>query len=241
MGQYYIASCMFTAQFPEISLRVQEYIQTHPEIQIVRCCIPNYRVAKNTVRIPEGPVRDAWERLPVSHVFQPSDEVISVCLNCTNIVEEWRKGVKAISLWEFMDRDGSFRFPDHSGLKATLQDCWRTRDRRGEQEAVRSLLWKMQVNFLETEANFEKAVFCGSTLYREQPRKNSVLAPKHYVEQAQGFFRNHTKEEQAAIMRAHCSQYQTHTVLCYCHYCLEGLRQGGVNGIHLAELLFGKG
>ena len=69
MGQYYIASCMFTAQFPEISLRVQEYIQTHPEIQIVRCCIPNYRVAKNTVRIPEGPVRDAWERLPVSMCF----------------------------------------------------------------------------------------------------------------------------------------------------------------------------
>lgn len=31
---------------------------------------------------------------------------------------------------------------------------------------------------------------------------------------------------------------QTDTVVCYCHYCLEGLIMGGKNGKHMAELLF---
>lgn len=97
----------------------------------------------------------------------------------------------------------------------------------------------MNINYVEADKNHEETDFCGSTLYREQPAKNSKLAPKHYVEQAEGKFIPHTPEEQIAIMQDYCSQYQTDTVVCYCHYCLEGLRQGNVNGKHIAALLFG--
>ncbi|MBQ6195838.1 MAG: hypothetical protein IJK47_00195 [Lachnospiraceae bacterium] len=27
-------------------------------------------------------------------------------------------------------------------------------------------------------------------------------------------------------------------IVCYCHYCLEGLKEGGKDGRHLAEMLF---
>ena len=123
MASYYIASCLFTAQFPELSLKIQEYIQSKSDIQIVRCCIPNYMVEKHTKRIPEGNVQEAWKELPVSEVFQPKDKVYSICHNCTNIVEEWREGVEVISLWELIDQDPNFPFPNYEGMEVTIQDC----------------------------------------------------------------------------------------------------------------------
>lgn len=209
MSGYYIASCMFTAQFPEISMRMQNYIRSKSDIEIVRCCIPGYRVEHNTERIAGDDVRNAWKELPVSQVFQPEDRVISVCHNCTNIVEEWR-GAKVLSLWEMIDQDPSFQFPDYGGMEVTVQDCWRTRERRSEQDAVRSLLTKMNIRYVEAEKHHGETDFCGSTLYREQP----------------------------AIMEDYCRQFHTDMVVCYCHYCLEGLIQGKVNGRHIGELLF---
>lgn len=208
MANYYVASCLFTARFPETSLRIQNYIRTKPDIKTVRCCIPNFKVDFNTNRIPSPSVRQAWEQLPVSEVFQPDDTVISVCHNCTNIAEEWRAGTKAVSLWEIIDRDPSFVFPDYDGMEVTVQDCWRTRERRNEQDAVRSLLEKMNIRFVEARQNHAETEFCGSTLYREQPVKNARLAPKHYVEQAQGKFLPHTPEEQAVIMQDYCRQFK---------------------------------
>ena len=57
-------------------------------------------------------------------------------------------------------------------------------------------------------------------------------------EGCEGLFTEHTEEEQIHIMQEYCKQYQTDMVVCYCHYCLEGLLAGGVNGKHIAELLF---
>ena len=238
MSRYYIASCLFTARFPQTSLAIQKYIATKPDIQIVRCCIPNFRIKENTDRIPDDEARGAWAQLPPSADYQPGDVAYSICPNCTNILGEQHEGLKVFSLWELIDSDPDFVFPDYAGMKATLQDCWRTRDQRGEQEAVRRLLDRMHIEYVEAAENHEHTEFCGSTLYREQPAKNAKFAPKHYVEQAKGKFEPHTPEEQVRIMRDYCKGYTTDTVVCYCHYCLEGLQQGGVNGIHIAHLLF---
>ena len=60
----------------------------------------------------------------------------------------------------------------------------------------------------------------------------------HYVEQAQNKFLPHTPEERIAIMKEYCNQFTTRAVVCYYHYCLDGLVLGGVDGRHLAHLLF---
>ena len=41
---YYIASCVFTSQFPELSLQIRDYIKSRWNFNIVRCCVPKYKI-----------------------------------------------------------------------------------------------------------------------------------------------------------------------------------------------------
>lgn len=238
MTDIYIASCVFTSKFPELSLRIRQYIRERWGFRIVRCCVPKYKLQEFTERMPEGNLREAWLQLKDSHDFQPGDCAWSLCHNCSNIIEEMHPETAARSLWELIDRDEKFIFPDYSGMEVTVQDCWRSRERADEQAAVRSLLRKMGIRFRETEENHDKTEFCGVSLYRPQPPRNPKLAPRHYAEGAAGKFIPHTEAEQEQLMRDYCRRFATETVVCYCHYCLEGLNLGGVSGFHIAELLF---
>ena len=236
---YYIASCVFTARNPDLSNTIQEYMASFHNIQTVRCCVPGWKEKLYEDKMPKGRLAEKWRGLPQSRVFAPDDAIWSLCPNCMNIAEEWRKVRQVHSLWEWIDADENFCFPDYSGMRVTVQDCWRMRDRPATHSAVRSLLSKMNIEYLELPVNREKADFCGKSLYRPQVARNPELAPIHYGEQAKGLFLEHTKEEQIQLMKEYCRRYKTDTVVCCCHYCLEGLLAGGVNGIHLAELLFG--
>lgn len=235
---YYIASCVFTAQFPELSKIIRDYVASRFGFEIIRCCVPNWKVKEYIEKAPEGALRKSWQQMPETAAFQPGDEVWSLCHNCSNILEECHPGVAVHSLWELIDQDADFPFPDYSGLKVTVQDCWRSKERREEQDAVRSLLKKMNIEYVEAAAHHEKTDFCGNSLYRAQVARNPKLAPKHYLEGAAGKFIPHSVEEQVRIMKDHCAQYETDTVVCYCHYCLEGLKTGEVDGRHIAHLLF---
>lgn len=235
---YYIASCVFTSKYPELSKKIQDYVATKTGIHIVRCCVPGWKKQIYEEKMPEGELAERWKNLPQSQVFVPEDEVWSLCPNCMNISEEWR-GIKAVhSLWELIDQDDDFSFPDYSGMRVTVQDCWRMKERTSTHEAVRSILSKMNIEYIENPMNRENADFCGSSLYRPQVVRNPKLAPKHYRDGAEGLFVPHTEEEQIQIMQDYCKHYKTDMVVCYCHYCLEGLLQGGVDGKHIAELLF---
>ena len=207
-------------------------------MKVLRCCVPNWKVQIYEDKMPEGILREEWKNLPHTAEFAPGDETWSLCFHCSNIIEESHPGVKVHSLWELIDQDESFPLPDDSGMRVTLQDCWRARERSEVQAAVRSLLRKMNIKFAEAEKNHEETDFCGSSLYRPQVARNALLAPKHYVEGAEGKFLPHTEEEQIQLMKEYCAQYRTETVVCYCHYCLEGLLQGGVDGRHIAQLVF---
>ncbi len=239
MGKkYYIASCVFTSKFPELSFRIQEFVRERYGLEVVRCCVPRYKIREFEEQMPEGGLREVWAALPDSAAFAPGDEVFSLCHNCSNLIEEMHPGVQARSLWEKIAQDGSFPFPDCAGTEAFVQDCWRSRDRAAEQQAVRSILTKMHIAFSETEEHHADTDFCGASLFRAQPKRNPAFAPKHYVEGAEGKFIPHTPEEQEQLMRDYCRRFGGRTVICYCHYCLEGLQMGGADGRHLAQMLF---
>ncbi len=235
--EYYIASCVFTSKLPNLSKRIQAYISQKKNMEIVRCCTPKYKLREFEQQMPEMD-RAHWASLGDTASWKPGDIAYSVCHNCNNIIEEAYSGVTARSLWEFILNDRDFHFPDYQGRTMTVQDCWRSRDREAEQSAVRELLLKMNINIVEIEERGEKTDFCGVSLLRPQPPRNPVMAPKHYNENIEGLFLPHTEEEQTAKMKEYCRKYTTDEVLCYCHYCLEGLQKGGVHGYHLAELLF---
>lgn len=234
---YYIASCVFTSRYPELSVKIQQYIRERHNMQIVRCCVPKYKIKTFVEQMPEN-YRSEWSDLPDSAYFAEGEVVYSLCHNCSAIIEELHPNVTVRSLWELILSDSHFRYPDLKNQTMTIQDCWRAKERRDEQEAVRKLLRKMNIDVVELPDNHEKTEFCGNSLYRAAPVRNLKLAPKRFVDNAKGKFEEHTLEEQKEIMQEYSQRFKTDKVVTYCHYCLEGLELVDVDAVHIANLLF---
>ena len=64
MAKYYIASCVFTAKFPELSFRIQKFVQDRYGLTVIRCCVPRYKLKEFTEQMPEGALREGWSSLP---------------------------------------------------------------------------------------------------------------------------------------------------------------------------------
>jgi hypothetical protein len=233
----YVASCVFTREEPELSVKIQNYLTDRFKIPMMRCCVPNYKDDEFTQAMPEW-LRADWKSLPQYIELTADDSMVYVCHNCAAIFEETMPQITRISLWEFILRDKEFHFPDYSREKITVQDCWRSFDNRAEQDAVRLLLQKMNIDVVETEENYGRTQFCGISTYMPAPSRNLKLAPKRFVENARGKFIPRTEDEQKKLMEEYCEKITTEKVASYCHYCVKGLRLGGKNAVHLGELLF---
>lgn len=233
---HYIASCIFTAKYPELSQKIQAYVTKQFGIPIVRCCVPGYRLEYFVDQM--GPYGENWADLPDCGDYAPGDTVYSICHNCSAIIEEHKKNVWVKSLWELILEDENFDFPDYKRAPITIQDCWRAKGRHEEHEAVRALLRQMNFDIHELPDNLDETEFCGVSLYRPSPKRNLQLAPNRYVKNAAGKFIPHTKEQQIELMQTYGQRFETPNVADYCHYCHEGLELGGVNAFHLAALLF---
>ena len=57
--KYYIASCMFTAKYSELSQRIRDYIATNPDFSMVRCCVSKWKVREYEEKMPAGALRQA--------------------------------------------------------------------------------------------------------------------------------------------------------------------------------------
>lgn len=233
----FVAACVFTSKYPELSLRIQTYLKERYSMPIIRCCVPKYELKKFEDAMPDW-YRPQWSNLPDFRTFTPKHTMVYLCHNCRNIFLEQLPEVPTKSLWELVLEDNSFPFPDYHGETIAVQDCWRSYDNRAEQDAVRTLLQKMNINIVELPENHEKTNFCGHSLYQPAPVRNLKLAPKRYVENAADKFLPHTDEEKRQLMEDYCQTIPTDKVIAYCHYCIDGLKLGGKNAVHLAELLF---
>lgn len=234
----FIAACVFTREHPQLSKVVQEYIHTRFNMPIMRCCVKNYMV-KEFENEMQPKISEQWNNLPHYIDVNESNTVIYICHNCLAIFQEQLPKIPIMSFWELVLNDDSFPYPDYKGEKITLQDCWRSYDNTVEQDTVRKLLKKMNVEIVELEENREKTDFCGISLFSPAPERNLKLAPKRFVENAEGKFIEHSEEEQKKIMEDYCKNITTEKVVSYCHYCAKGLKVGGKDSFHLAHLLFG--
>ena len=194
--KFYIASCIFTEDFPALSQKIQEYIARRFELPIIRCCVDKYKVEEFEQRMPEW-YRPQWQSITHFQKF-PRGSMI-----------------KCLSLWELSLSDEQFQYPDLGGEPITVQDCWRSKENRAEQNAVRSILRRMNVSIVELEENHERTRFCGYSLYQPQPKRNAKLAPKRFVEGAKGFFEPHSDDEKRRLMVEYCRQIKTPRVVCY--------------------------
>ncbi len=213
MAYYYFPSCKATAQFKEASQKARLYVNEKFGIAPIGCCRPHHKKLTS------------------------EDTALIVCNNCAAIIEENTKASIKF-LWQIIDQDSDFQFPDYHGEKMTIQDCWISFEKRYVQDTVRSLLHKMNIKVVELEENFESTKFCGVNLLSPCTASNATLVHKRYVEQFPHMFTPMEPAEQVEHFRKHCEQIETEKVVCYCKFCTDAINMGGKKGIHLLELLF---
>lgn len=234
-NKFYVASCVFTEEYPALSQKICEYLRG--KVPIIRCCVDKYKIAEFEERMPDD-YREFWRSIKHFEKFPPGSTMISICHNCSAIFEERHPEIFRESIWEFILSDKSFKYPNFGGEAVTIQDCWRSKENLSEQEAVREILRRMNLKIVEMPENRAETKFCGVSLYQPQPPRNPKLAPRRFLHDAQGLFREHTPEQKKSLMQEHCAQIRTEKVVAYCHYCVRGLKLGGKTAYHLTELLF---
>lgn len=94
---YYISACVFTSKCPKISSLIRKYIQDRFNYDIVRCCVPNYKVKEFTEKM-DNSYRGSWEEIPHCAEFAKGDTVYGICPNCSAILEESKPDVCSRSL-----------------------------------------------------------------------------------------------------------------------------------------------
>ena len=60
MVKFYVASCVFTEEYPALSKKICEYMRGR--VPIIRCCVDKYKVAEFEQRMPEN-YREAWRAI----------------------------------------------------------------------------------------------------------------------------------------------------------------------------------
>ncbi len=216
MAVVFFPSCKVSAQFRAASAAAAAYVRGRFGAEPVGCCRPNHK------KLERG------------------DTALVICNNCAAIIEE-NTDAEIEYLWQAIDRDPDFPFPDYHGERMTVQDCWVAFERRSVQEAVRSLLRKMRIEPVELEENFDRTRFCGVNLLSPCSESNARLAHRRYVERFPHMFTPMGPEEQVRRFREHCELITTEKVVCTCKFCTDAVMAGGRTAIHLLELLFPEG
>lgn len=143
--------------------------------------------------------------------------IINVCAGCDRRFRSLYKGISTISLWEVLDELDSFKYPDYNGLTLTIHDACPVREKPQVHKAVRNLLKKMNIKFVETEFNGTHSVCCGDDFY-----------PKLPIEQV------HLQ------MKKRADSMPCDEVCVYCVSCIKSIFIGGKTPRHLMDLIMGE-
>ena len=214
MARVFFPSCKIKADFPAESEDVRRYLEEQHGVTTTGCC------------------------KPCRTQLTDADQAVVICNNCAAIVEESSAAPTLTYVWELIDQDTNFPFPDHSGMQVTVQDCWAARERRSMQEAIRSLLRKMNVTIVEQEEDFDKTRFHGHALLAPCFPGNAKLIPRRYENGNSPMFTPMTGEEQHAYFQRHAQKLPTEKAVCSCKYCRDGIDACGKTGVHILQLLF---
>ena len=124
--KFFVASCVFTEEYPELSRKVQKYI-SEKNLPVIRCCVANYKVEEFENRMPEN-YRDEWLSIEHYREFPSGSTMVSICHNCSAIFEERHPEINLQSIWELILEDENFNYSNYHGEKITVQYCWRQKE-----------------------------------------------------------------------------------------------------------------
>lgn len=209
---HYLPGCDVRLNHPQAIEKITNYMRSKG-IAIERCC-----------RVKE-------------QFLAEGDTIVNNCTLCDLILNETHPTNDCISLYEFILNDPDFPWVDHKGQSITVQDCWRTRENRPLQDAVRACLRKMNYQMIEMPVNFEKTTYCGIWLNNEPVPICVEVAPKTFREITENYTNLLPEDQQQQRMQAWVAQYSTDQILVYCNGCEKGIKLGGKQPVHLVELL----
>lgn len=201
----YFPSCNYAKAHPQSARRAMDYMRAR--MTVAGCC----RYDRKT--------------------YSPEDCGI---VNCQACRETLAPKLTIRSIWEYLDAQEDFPWPDYRGLTVNLQDCWRDRHQPQVHRAVRSLLRKMGVSIVEIAQNRERAAFCGNLHVEPQDTENLrrlQAYPNVPVCEL-------PEELERALMQEQAAQYTCQKVVCYCNRCEQGIGLGGAQAVHLMTLIF---
>lgn len=213
MAYVYFPSCKFMEFAPQTGERVTNYMREHFDAVVAGCCRPEH------------------------HKLTVDDIAVTICNTCQAIVAE-DSPARVMSVWELVAADSGFSLPDAHGERMALQDCWRSRGCAGQQDAVRTVLHRMNVDVVELDDARDASTFCGTTLLAPLPPENARFAPRQLGAHTPGLYMSCSPDEQRRLMEERCADIPVERVVCYCVPCTKGIRLGGKSAIHLAELVF---
>lgn len=209
---HYLPGCDVRKNHPEAVARMQAYME-NKGIVIDQCC----RV-KNKF-------------------LQDKDTIIHNCTLCQLILNEVYPDNECLSLYEYVLNDPRFPWADHQGEIITVQDCWRARNNKPLQLAIRECLKRMRYTIIEMDENYSKTTYCGVWL-NNAPAKDCVeIAPKTFEKIVKNHLHLLSLEDQIKNMEQWVQQYTTKQILVYCNGCEKGIKLGGKQPIHMIELL----
>ena len=81
--KFYVASCVFTEEYPALSKKICDYVR-EKSVPIIRCCVDKYKVAEFEERMPEN-YRDEWRAIKHFEKYPAGSVMISLCHNCAAI------------------------------------------------------------------------------------------------------------------------------------------------------------
>ncbi|MCL1798728.1 MAG: hypothetical protein FWG23_03195 [Eggerthellaceae bacterium] len=216
MRKVYYPSCKLNEWFPNTAQAATEYMEKRQDAVIGMCC------------------RDEDTKAG------PDDTAVFNCNTCAIFLDEWSDAGSSISIYELIDGDQGFSFPDHQGKSMAVQDCWRSNDRPEIHKAIRSLAAKMNIQIVELDESGADSVFCGEATMMPMPPYYPEYAPDRFGKSLPDWaFQEVDPEERKEKMRAYAAAIPVDDVICNCAGCVFGILVGGKRPFHILELVFG--
>jgi Fe-S oxidoreductase len=144
-----------------------------------------------------------------------NSKVINVCPGCDKRYGKDYKGVSTISLWEVINENNFFVYPDYKGRKMSIIDACPTREMTIIHNSIRELLLKMNISLVEPRNTRKESTCCGDVYYGAMP---TVKVKELMIEKA--------------------VEMPADDIVVHCVSCIMAVCNGDKNPKYLADLLF---
>lgn len=146
--------------------------------------------------------------------LEVGSKLFHLSIRCANRSVDLHKNITTQSFWEFVDSIENFPFPDYQGMKMSIHDPCPAKKYPGLQQAVRSLLKKMNIEIVETKHHGSNSLCCGNSLYNKIPMEKFI-----------------------EYMKIRANSMPCQEVAVYCVACIKPISVGGRTPKYILDLM----